>query len=90
MQVGDLAEAVLELVALDHARFLHVGGADDVSRFDFAVLLGADPDALEAAQTTPERAPDVTLDSSRVARLLRTRLRGVYEVLSSSEVRWAR
>jgi dTDP-4-dehydrorhamnose reductase len=84
VQVGDLAAALLELVELDHAGPLHLGGADDVSRFDFAVLLGADPATLEAAHTTPDRAPNVTLDSTRAAGLLRTRLRGVREVLGSA------
>ena len=90
VHVGDLAEAILDLLELDHAGPLHLGGADDVSRFDFAVLLGADPGALERASTTPGRAPNVTLDSSRAAALLPTRLRGVYEVLSSDAVRSAR
>jgi dTDP-4-dehydrorhamnose reductase len=81
VHVGDLADGVLELVELDHAGPLHVGGADDVSRFEFAVLLGADPARLEAAHTTPDRAPDVSLDSSRAATLLKARLRGVREVL---------
>jgi dTDP-4-dehydrorhamnose reductase len=81
VQVGDLAEAILELLALDVAGPLHLGGADDVSRFDFAVLLGADPAQLESAHTTPDRAPNVTLDSSRARALLTTRLRGVREVL---------
>jgi dTDP-4-dehydrorhamnose reductase len=84
VQVGDLAGALLELVELDHTGALHLGGADDVSRFDFAVLLGADPGSLEAAHTTPDRAPDVTLDSSLAAKLLTTRLRGVREVLATS------
>jgi dTDP-4-dehydrorhamnose reductase len=83
VQVGDLAEALLEVVALELPGPLHLGGADDLSRFDFAVLLGADPERIEAAQTKPDRAPDVSLDSSRAAGLLRTRLRGAYEVLSS-------
>jgi dTDP-4-dehydrorhamnose reductase len=82
VQVGDLADALLEVVGLELAGPLHLGGADDVSRFDFAVLLGADPDRIERAHTTPDRAPDVSLDSSRAAALLQTRLRGVYEVLS--------
>lgn len=86
VQVGDLAGALLDLVELDHAGPLHLGGADDVSRFDFAVLLGADPAALEPAHTSPDRAPDVTLDSSRAAALLPTRLRGVREVLGSGAV----
>jgi dTDP-4-dehydrorhamnose reductase len=81
VHVGDLADAILELLRLDLPGPLHVAGADDVSRFDFAVLLGADPSALEPATTTPDRAPDVTLDSSRARGLLRTRVRGVREVL---------
>ena len=81
VQVGDLASALLDVVELDLPGLLHLGGADDVSRFDFAVLLGADPDAIERAHTTPDRAPDVSLDSSRAAAILPTRLRGVYDVL---------
>ena len=84
MQVGDLAAALLELLELAVPGPLHVAGADDVSRFDFAVLLGADPAAARAARTTPDRAPNVSLDSSRAASLLSTRLRGAYEVLSGS------
>ena len=49
-----------------------------MSRYDFAVLLGADPERIEAAHTTPDRAPNVSLDSSRARALLRTTLRGVY------------
>jgi dTDP-4-dehydrorhamnose reductase len=82
VQVGDLASALLDLLERDVRGPLHLGGADDVSRFDFAVLLGADPEAIERTYTTPDRAPDVSLDSSRAAELLPTRLRGVYEVLS--------
>jgi len=81
VQVGDLAEAILELLPLDVPGPLHLGGADDVSRFDFAVLLGADPGKLEPTRTTAARAPNVTLDSSRARGLLSTRLRGVREVL---------
>jgi dTDP-4-dehydrorhamnose reductase len=81
VQVGDLAEAILELLAVDIAGPLHLGGADDVSRFDFAVLLGADTTRIERAHTTTERAPNVSLDSSRAASLLHSRLRGVREVL---------
>ena len=79
VHVGDLADALLELLALQAAGPLHVAGADDVSRYDFAKLLGAGE--IEAAHTTPDRAPNVSLDSSRARALLRTRLRGVYETL---------
>ena len=81
VQVGDLAEALLEVLQLDVHGPLHLGGADDVSRFEFAVLLGADPARLEPARTTPDRAPNLSLDSTRAAGLLRSRLRGVHEVL---------
>ncbi len=85
VRVGDLAEALLELLALDARGPLHLGGEDDLSRFDFAVALGADPARIERAKTTPDRAPDVSLDSSRARDLLRTRLCGVYA--SSAAVR---
>jgi dTDP-4-dehydrorhamnose reductase len=81
VHAADLADAVIELVSLDCAGPLHVGGADDVSRYDFAVLLGADPSRIEPGHTPSDRARDVSLDSSRAARLLSTRIRGVREVL---------
>jgi dTDP-4-dehydrorhamnose reductase len=81
VQVGDLASALLDLLEVDVAGPLHLGGADDVSRFDFAVLLGADAATIERAHTAPDRAPNVSLDSSRAAALMPTRLRGVYDVL---------
>ncbi len=82
VQVGDLADAILELLTIDRAGVLHLGGADDISRYDFALLLGADPGSIERAHTTPDRASDVSLDSSRAARLLAIRLRGVRSVLA--------
>jgi dTDP-4-dehydrorhamnose reductase len=81
VQVGDLADAILDVLELDVPGPLHLGGADNISRFDFSVLLGADPATLERAHTTPDRAANVTLDSSRARALLRTPLRGVREVL---------
>jgi dTDP-4-dehydrorhamnose reductase len=88
VRVGDLADALLDLLALDVPGPLHLGGEDDVSRFDFAVALGADPGGIRQARTTADRAPDVSLDSARARALLRTRLRGVYD--SSAAVRSAR
>ncbi len=81
VHIRDLALAVLEVLDLEFPGPLHVGGADDVSRYDFALLLGADAQRIERAQTTPDRAPDVTLDSSQAAELLTTHVRGVHEVL---------
>jgi dTDP-4-dehydrorhamnose reductase len=79
--VGDLAEALLELARMSWRGPPHVGGADDVSRFEFALLLGADPNRIARAHTTPDRAANVSLDSSRARSLLATNLRGVHEVL---------
>lgn len=84
VQVGDLASAVLDLLELPAPGPLHLGGADDVDRHTFALLLGADRDRIEAGHTTPDRAPNVSLDSARAAALLPTRLRGVREVLVRS------
>jgi dTDP-4-dehydrorhamnose reductase len=81
VQLGDLAEALLELAECGEAGPLHLGGADDVSRSDFALLLGAERSRIRATLTMPERAPNVSLDSSRAGALLSTRLRGVREVL---------
>jgi dTDP-4-dehydrorhamnose reductase len=87
-QVGDLAAALLELARSDRAGVLHVAGADGVSRHEFARLVvaacGGDPDALAsglAAEHPTPRPLDCRLDSSRAQAMLRTRLRGVREVL---------
>jgi dTDP-4-dehydrorhamnose reductase len=82
VQVTDLAMAVMELLPRDVTGPLHLAGADDVSRYDFAVLLGADPARIEGVPTTADRCPNVTLDSSYGTELLGVRLRGVYDVLS--------
>jgi dTDP-4-dehydrorhamnose reductase len=91
VHVGDLAVAVLEALQIGVQGALHLAGSDAVSRYEFAVLLGADRTLIEPAHTTPDRAPDVSLDCTLAAQLLQTRLRGVYEVLDrSSDVRDAR
>jgi len=77
--VSELAEALLELATLDVRGPLHVAAPDAVSRLELARLLGAvDP---AGAPAPPGRPRDVSLDSSRAEELLRTRLRGVREVL---------
>jgi dTDP-4-dehydrorhamnose reductase len=88
IQVGDLADALLELVATDLAGPLHVAGADTVSRYDFAALVaqahGRDPALLRSATTVElglVRPLACALDSSRAQQLLHTRLRGVRTVL---------
>ncbi|SCF31659.1 SDR family oxidoreductase [Micromonospora mirobrigensis] len=88
VDVSDLAAAVLELVSGDHAGLLNVAGPEAVSRAELGLLVarrfGLDTAALKTTTTTaagPPRPTDVRLDSSRAAGLLRTRLRGVTELL---------
>lgn len=83
---GDLAAAVVELAAMPSVRGpLNVAGADAVSRLEFARLVvacsGGDPDAVRGGPHPPGRPGDCTLDTTRARALLRTRLRGVREVL---------
>jgi len=83
VQVGDLAAALLEALETELAGPLHLGGADVVSRCEFARLLARRE--VRCALSTDlglVRPLDCTLDSSRARSLLRTRLRGVREVLA--------
>jgi dTDP-4-dehydrorhamnose reductase len=80
VQVGDLAAALLELAALEVSGPLHVAGAEAVSRARFAELVAAAP--VASAPAPDGRPLDCSLDSSRAQALLRTRLRGVGEVLA--------
>jgi dTDP-4-dehydrorhamnose reductase len=76
--VSDLAAALLELAALDLTGVLHVAAPEAISRLELARLLGArEP---RGVPTPPGRARNVALDSSRAARLLRTKLRGIREI----------
>jgi dTDP-4-dehydrorhamnose reductase len=79
VQVTDLAQALLELAELDTSGPLHVAGADDVSRAEFAELITGGP--VRSAQAPATRPLDCSLDSSRARRLLTTPLRGVRDVL---------
>jgi dTDP-4-dehydrorhamnose reductase len=79
--VGDVADALLELTGRDVGPTVHLGGADDVSRFEFALLLGADPARISGVHAPAGRPRDVSLDSSHARRVLETRLRGAREVL---------
>jgi dTDP-4-dehydrorhamnose reductase len=74
-----VAEALLELAELDVAGPLHVAGADALSRAELAELFAGRP--VRSAPAPPTRPLDCSLDSSRAQALLRTRLRGVREVL---------
>jgi dTDP-4-dehydrorhamnose reductase len=84
----DLAAALVELAGLPGVSGpLHVAGADAVSRLEFARLVaaayGRDPGALRGGPHPPGRPGDITLDCSRARALLRTRVRGVREVLAA-------
>jgi dTDP-4-dehydrorhamnose reductase len=82
IQVGDLADALLELTAMQYAGLLHVAGADAVSRHELAELLSGGPvRAASLADGTDPRAPDCSLSIERAGELLATRLRGAREVL---------
>jgi dTDP-4-dehydrorhamnose reductase len=81
VHVSDLAAALLELMAADHAGVAHVGGAEVVSRYELGLLI-AERDGLDPASLPSGRRPsDIRLDSARTQRLLRTRLRGATEFL---------
>ncbi|MBY8875323.1 sugar nucleotide-binding protein [Micromonospora sp. PLK6-60] len=89
IDVADLAAAVLELVPSGYAGPLNVAGPDPVSRAELGLLLarrfGLDTAALKTISGSAAgvvRPTDVRLDSSRAAGLLRTRLRGVTELLA--------
>ncbi len=88
--VQDLAGAVLELAAADHAGVLNVAGPEAVSRAELGVLVarwrGIDPARLatsRAADQPQARPADVRLDSRRAVGLLTTRLRAVSEIFAA-------
>ncbi|MCC9308466.1 sugar nucleotide-binding protein [Kitasatospora sp. RB6PN24] len=88
VHVADLARALLELGASDHAGIHHLAGSDALSRYELGLLV-ADRDGLDAAGLTAGRLADtgsrgplnVRLDSTRTQRLLRTALRGARDFL---------
>lgn len=82
IQVGDLADALIELAATDLSGVLHVAGADRLSRHEFAALLaGRAVLAASTADAGVVRPRDCSLAIDRARGLLRTRLRGAREVL---------
>lgn len=78
VQVGDLAQALLELADLDVTGPLHVAGPQDVSRAGLAELVTG-RDVLQAP-APPGRPLDCRLDSSRARGLLATTIRGVRDL----------
>jgi dTDP-4-dehydrorhamnose reductase len=88
VHVADLAAALLELAASDHAGIHHIAGTDAVSRYELGVLIarrdGLDTAALPAgrrADTNLPGAVDVRLDCTITQQRLRTELRGAREFL---------
>jgi dTDP-4-dehydrorhamnose reductase len=84
--ISDLAAALLELLEADVGGFLHVAGADVVSRYRLACLFaeahGRSPERITRGTIAASglvRPTNCALDSSRARGLLRTRLRGVRE-----------
>jgi dTDP-4-dehydrorhamnose reductase len=81
VQVGDLAAALLELAEQEEVSGpLHVAGPDTVSRAELAELITGGP--VPSAPAPAGRPLNCSLDSARARALLRTRLRGVREVLA--------
>ena len=80
VQVGDFAQALLELARLDLSGSLNVAGVDDVSRTALAEIVRRAP--VRSSPAPPGRPLDCSLDSSRARSLLTTRLRGVREVFA--------
>jgi dTDP-4-dehydrorhamnose reductase len=82
IQVGDLADALLELAGTDYDGLLHVAGADRLSRHEFAELLTGGPvRAASLADTSEVRPRDCSLSIERAQAVLTTRLRGARAVL---------
>lgn len=86
--VEDLAAAVLELTGFDYSGTINVAGPEAVSREQLGLLVarrfGVDPSGLRTttiAEAGLIRPTEIRLDSSRAAGLLKTRLRGVSELL---------
>ena len=89
VSVTDLASALLELAASQHAGVCHVAGADAISRHELGLLIaardGLDPAALPAALRAATGLPGaikVRLDSTKTQERLTTRLRGAREFLT--------
>lgn len=79
VQAGDLAAALLELAELDVSGPLHLAGPEAVSRAEFAELIRGAP--VSSAPAPDTRPLDCSLESSRAQAMIRTRLRGVREIL---------
>ncbi len=77
VQVGELADRLLELVRGDLSGPVHLAGADAVSRHELATLFAGRE--VRAAEAPPDRPKDCSLASTRVPPL-----RGVRAVLGGN------
>ncbi|HEX7594372.1 MAG TPA: SDR family oxidoreductase [Anaerolineae bacterium] len=86
--VADLADALLEIAQTDFTGIINVAGPQRLSRYAFGVALSnAFQRALRFAPARSESFPaprprDCTLDISLAQRILKTRLRGVDQVVA--------
>ena len=96
IHLEDLCGALFELGkgAAGDSGILHVVGLEAMIRYDLAcrlaVAMGYDADRVPRGLLTESglvRPKDLVLNASRVGRIIRTRLRGVEEVLSAIEPR---
>ncbi|MGH2799496.1 MAG: SDR family oxidoreductase, partial [Thermoleophilaceae bacterium] len=90
VHVGDLAAALLELAGGERSGFLHVAGAEVLSRYELARLLAPRPERVRAGTIAGSglvRPRNCALSSARAHALLRTRLRGAREVLEGGRPR---
>ena len=92
ISVFDLAAAVLELADSPANGVFHLAGSERLSRWEIGMRIarrfGWHPAAIKAASThdvpmNPPRPADLTLDNSRARSVLKTRLRGLTEMLES-------
>jgi dTDP-4-dehydrorhamnose reductase len=86
--VETLCDAMLELCEQDYTGILHVAGEQALSRYSFGVklvnALGGDSGRLIPSRSEESglvRPLDCTLDCSKARAMLKTKLRGVDEVL---------
>lgn len=86
--VETLAAAIVELAGLDYTGFLHIGGDQVMSRYEFGLALlgfyGVDTSNVFPATSPPNamRPLDCTMDMTLARSLLSTPLPGVDEVLA--------
>ena len=86
IHVGDLAEALLELLDRDLAGPLHVAGPQAVSRWELARLVSGRDDlpSTRSADRPDPRPLDCRLDCGRALEALRSRPRPVAELYGAS------